>query len=278
MRTIRNTILAATLIMLGACAAAPTEDVMAGFVDDEQALARVWANTKVVFPHEPGQFFFRPEAGLDRAVAEFRPQNTPAIIYLHDCAELTVASTEMMKTVAGLAQAGFAVFVPHSMDRPRKPDCIDPNGYVADANAISRRLSELLYTRERIRNLAWVDQANVFAVGSGLGGVALTKLASAPFPAVTAIGVNCHPTGFQPGITVPDSTAVLIVLGSHDTTFRENLFEKNCAARPEMHRPNRNATLFVGVGHDVTGDPGAVPSIAEFLKSHATRPIRPARK
>lgn len=278
MRVIRDAFLAATLAMLGACAMAPTEDVMTGFVDDPQALERVWLGTRVVFPEAPKHFFARPESGLDRAVAELQPRNLPAVIYLNDCEPLHMASNEMLRTVSSLAEAGFAVFVPNSLDRPRAAFCNDANTYEATPEAVRLRLSELLHVRERIQGLSWVDPQNVFAVGSGLGGVAVTKSVSASFPAVAAVGVNCHPTGLLPGIAASDSVAVLVLLGSRDTTFRENPLNRNCAARSEMRRSNRNAILLDGAGHDVTDDPKAIPQIAEFLKSHTSRPIQTVNK
>ena len=278
MHTIRNAFLAVTLAMLSACTTAPTEDVMTGFVDDPQALERVWLGTRVVFPQTPKHFFARPESGLDRAVAELQPQNLPAVIYLNDCEPLHMASNEMLRTVSGLAEAGFAVFVPNSLDRPRAAFCNDAKTYEATPEAVRLRVSELLYVRERIQGLSWVDPQNVFAVGSGLGGVAVTKLANASFPAVAAVGVNCHPTGLQPGITASDSVAVLVLAGSRDTTLRANPLNRNCAARAEMHKANRHAVILDNVGHDVTDDPKAVPQIAEFLKSHRLRPIQTVYK
>lgn len=246
----------------------------------ETPLSRVWAATKVVFPQEANNFFYRPGFTLDRAVAEHRPKSAPAIIYLHDCTGLTVASPEM-RIVSGLARAGFVVFVPHSLDRPRDAFCTDAREYRANAEDVAQRLAEIEYVAEQIKQLPWIDTRNLFAVGHGLGGQALTQLASASFPVVAVSGVNCLPderSGLRPGVAAPEDVAVLTLLGSHDETLPVNLHERNCSIFPEMQRANRKSVLLPGVGHDITRDPAAVPLIVDFLKLRMVRPTRTVSK
>ncbi|WP_300300897.1 dienelactone hydrolase family protein [Ferrovibrio sp.] len=246
----------------------------------ETPLARVWSATKIVFPAEPDNFFYRPGFTLDRAIAEHRPKSVPAVVYLHDCAGIAVASPEM-RIISGLARAGFVVFAPHSLDRPRDAFCTDARDYHANAEDVAQRLAELEYVREQLRQFPWLDQANVFAVGHGLGGWALTQLSVSTFPVVTITGVNCLPAesaSLKSGIAAPEDVAVLTLLGSHDETLAVNLHERNCSIFPEMQRVNRKSVLLPGVGHDITRDPAAVPLIVDFLKLRMVRPTRTVRK
>ncbi|MFN4310077.1 MAG: dienelactone hydrolase family protein [Ferrovibrio sp.] len=249
--------------------------------DDPRALDNVWTRTLVVFPQAPDVYFYRAGQNLDYAIEQYAPKNLPALIFLHGCSGLSISSTQTTKMIRSLAEAGFVVFAPNSLDRPRKTYCYSPQQLFIDTTSIPQRLGELRYVLEQIKKMDWIDQSNLFVGGHSLGGWTVTQWTGNDFRAAFITGATCQPTTRmqqKPGVQLPLETAVISLLGSSDEWFNYNLIANNCGGFPEMKdKPNRKFMLLRGVSHDVTEDPAAMPAIIEFLKAHASRPIEPVK-
>lgn len=263
--------LAATFAQHGV--AAPTDP------DDPQALERVWQNTLVVFPQNPTAITGRVN-NLPTVLDWYKPEKKmPAVVFLHGCSGLHMHSSQVTRMVRAFAEAGFVVFAPNSMDRPRNPYC---NGIGDRANmdgmSISLRMAELNMVRERIKQFSWVDRDNVFSAGHSLGGWTLSQYKGTEFRALAILGAHCQSTTLmknERGVLAPESIPVIAVLGGNDEWFPSmNLQSTNCGSFAEMKNPNRQSLVLKGVPHDVSVDPSAMPAVVNFFKRHAREEIK----
>lgn len=277
MKTIAHAIIAAAIIVAGVLlggrivSAAPTDP------DDPQALANVWTDTVVVFPQDPANYFIRAGRNMDSFVEKHQPKNLPVVIFLHGCSGLYITSTQVTKMVHAYAAAGFVVFAPNSLDRPRKPFCASPTQNDIDATSIPQRLGELRSTLAHVKALPWVDASNIVLAGHSLGGWTVSQWSGPDFRAAVITGATCQPTDRmrqKPGVQLPPETAVISVLGANDEWFPYNLSAQNCGAFKEMHAENRKFVLLKGMPHDVTKDPEAMPMIVRFISQYLTRPLQ----
>jgi dienelactone hydrolase len=149
------------------------------FSDDPDQVSKTWENGYVFVPGLViGEFIYGKmgsppvQSRLDELPNDVR---YPLIVFLHDAAGLTGYEYKLQKA---LEVENFAMVLPDSYARTdRQSDCewhkhnvmncaMSPDVY------LSRR-SELIHAVRAVRRLSWVDQDNVFLLGSGEGGVAV---------------------------------------------------------------------------------------------------------
>jgi dienelactone hydrolase len=243
-------------------------------------LERVWRNTMVVFPQNPTSITGRA-AMLPRLLEWYRPVGRlPAVIFMHGCSGLSMGSSQVTRMIRAYASAGFVVFAPNSLDRPRPPYCTGV-GEVSgtDHTSLPLRLAELDMVRAKVAAMDWVDQDNLFASGHSLGGWTLSQYSGTAFRALAPFGLHCLATRVlqnKRGIQAPESVPVIVAQGDADEWYPTvNLKVTNCGAHAEMRQPNRVHLLLPGIPHDVTRDPSVMPAVVAFFRQHAGRPIQP---
>lgn len=183
----------AVSVFLAACTSAPVDISSPTYPDNPQALANAWYDTLVVFPNEPQNYLTRAGRNLTPAVERFKPSKLPALIFLHGSTGLAVGSTQTTQMIRSFAEAGFVVFAPNSLDRPRMPyGNASTLTIVPEATAIKQRVAELESTLRHIRELPWIDQENLFLAGHSMGATAAAQYRGTAFKAIALLGTNCQ--------------------------------------------------------------------------------------
>lgn len=243
-------------------------------------LQRVWNNTLVIMPQNPGGISGRISS-IDAMVDRYKPTKHPAVVFLHGCAGLHMTSPQISRMMRAFADAGYVVFAPNSLDRPHDPYCTGvANPSNTDVYMISKRLGELLMVRERIREFGWVDQDNVFAAGHSQGAWAISQYAGTEFRGLAMMGYPCTYSKFlnaAAGVQAPLSVPAISVFGSADEWYPMlNLRNEHCSASPSFRdKANRKSIVLAGVMHDVSADPRSMPEIVAFFNQHATKAPTP---
>jgi dienelactone hydrolase len=239
-------------------------------------LQRVWNNTLVIFPHNPGAISGRAN-NIDALVERYRPSNLPAVIFLHGCSGLHMTSPQISKMMRAFTDAGYVVFAPNSLDRPHDPYCTGvANPSNTDIYMISKRIGELMMVRERIKQFDWIDQENIFASGHSQGAWAISQYAGTEFKGLAMMGYPCTYSKFlnaREGVQAPLSVAAISVFGNRDEWYPMlNLSREHCSnSRSMTGKDNRKSIVLNGVMHDVSADPTAMPEIVSFFKRYNTQ-------
>lgn len=247
--------------------------------DNPEQLQRVWDNTLVVFPQNPAAITGRG-GSLDKLVEQYKPTNLPAVVFLHGCTGLSMGSTQVTRMIRALADAGYVVFAPNSLDRPGDSPCSGiANGDKVTTTTLSLRLSELNMVRQRIKQFSWVDQDNIFAAGHSMGGLTLRQYPGMEFRALALMGAPCQLSrqmGAPAGVHANKAMPLISIMGSADEWYPYiRIPAEHCGAYREMQAENRKGILLKGIPHDVSADPTALPMVIEFFQKYATRPITP---
>ncbi|MEK6709116.1 MAG: alpha/beta fold hydrolase [Nitrospinota bacterium] len=192
----------------------------------------------------------------------------PAVLYLHGCSGLTPGNFDYMQL---LADAGYAVVAPDSFARPGRPKTCDPPLHRGIPGAPFREVSamrqeEIRFAFDRIREVAWVDQRNVFLMGHSQGGSAAAAYPNRGFRGVIVSGSVC-----QLGLNAPEGTPVLSVY-SEDDPWRNKLSARGCEERAAERGRPIGFHLFEGDAHNLAGNARARGLILDFLGRHAASP------
>jgi dienelactone hydrolase len=243
--------------------------------NNPEQLQRVWNNTLVIFPQNPGGISGRIST-IDVIVERYKPTKHPVVIFLHGCAGLHMTSPQISRMMRAFTDAGYVVFAPNSLDRPHDPYCTGvANPSNTDKFMISKRIGELLMVRERIKAFSWVDQDNVFAAGHSQGAWGISQYTGTEFRGLAVMGYPCTDSRFlnaAAGVQAPLSVAAISVFGDKDEWYPMlNLRSEHCSASASFrNKPNRKSIVLPGVMHDVSENPTAMPEIVAFFNQNAT--------
>ncbi len=149
------------------------------FSDDPDQVLKTWENGYVFVPGFVISEFIYGKMGspsvqsrLDELPNDVR---YPLIVFLHDARGFTGKENRLLKV---LEVENFAMVLPNSFARTdRQFDCegraSKPENCAMSPDVYLSRRSELIHAVRAARRLSWVDQDNVFLMGSGEGGVAV---------------------------------------------------------------------------------------------------------
>lgn len=139
------------------------------------------------------------------AAGHIRPgAKAPAALVMHGCSGLIRGPVAYR---VFFMERGYAVFEPDSFARP---------GHTCDfETSFDKRMEELDYAYEMIRNLPWVDQDRVVLMGLSEGGRAVAFWDKPGFAAHIITMNNC--SDGQPH--APAGTPVLAIVGERDEYF-----------------------------------------------------------
>lgn len=237
---------------------------------DDADLLRTWQRAFVVVPGEAGLVRGWIEDIDERLPGT--PPPRPIVVYLHGCAGLGRISHDAAQL---LAEAGYAVIMPDSFARERKPKSCDPARVVGGLHrgVLGWRQAEANQAIRKARRLAWVDADNLFLWGFSEGGTTAATVTGEPVSARIIEGWTCHAGwGEYRGLQAPDAEPVLALLGADDPWFRPAYLQGDCGVFMEgrgnsesivYERPN-----FLATKHHLSWHPEVQRLILEFLAEH----------
>jgi dienelactone hydrolase len=145
-------------------------------------------------------------------------------------------------------EKGYAVFEPDSFARPGREPCGE--------NVMDKRLEELGYAREMIRDLSWVDQERVYLMGISEGGAAVAAWGQPGFAAHIITLANCN--GGRP--KAPEGVPVLAIIGEKDDYYAGT----SCNV---IRKINGSRSMVIPDGlHAILDAPEVEQAIEEFLE------------
>lgn len=156
------------------------------------------------YPHTDVDKIINP-AWTEVAAAHIKPgAKAPAVLVMHGCSGLIRGPVAYR---VFFMERGYAVFEPDSFARP---------GHTCNSSAsFDKRMEELGYAYDMIRNLPWVDQDRIVLMGLSEGGRAAAYWNKPGFAAHIITMNNC--SGGQP--RAPAGTPVLAIVGEKDKYF-----------------------------------------------------------
>ena len=238
--------------------------------EEDADLLRTWQRASVIVPGE-GRLIRGWIDDIDERLPNtVRPH--PTVVYLHGCAGLGAISHGAARL---LAEAGYAVIMPDSFARHRKPKSCDPTRRVGGFHrgVLAWRQAEANQAIREARRLAWVDADNLFLWGFSEGGISTATLAGEPVNARIVEGWTCH-AGWPEyrGLEAPPAEPVMALLGGDDPWFRPFYLQGNCGTFMEgragsvsivYERPN-----FLATKHHLSWHPDVRQVILDFLTRH----------
>ena len=235
-------------------------------------LERTWDKASVILPAVSGEGpLIRTRVGgalAARAWAQARQGKFPTVIYLHGCTGL-----KNRDFLERLARAGFAVIAPNSFARAYRPLQCDPKSKTGGYNLFvyDFRLAEISYALHRIGELGWVDQDNLFVVGSSEGGVAAALYRGDQFNARVIAQWTCNGAPIVRGIAAPLTEPILAIVHADDPWYAPHRTQGQTGHCGDFMagRPSSRSIVIRGEGgHDVFKDAKTVEAIVAFLKRH----------
>ena len=280
----------ACLVLLGVSSLAfGTEsydlDAALDLADDPIELERTWQQAWIHLPASEAPPGHLPVIGpLGSSYVRNRLKSLPAamkrptVVFLHGCAGIQAPERRLEKI---LTRMGYAVIFPDSKARSFRPnDCnvkTGERGLFPPVNLYRR--AELLHTMTRVRELAWVDEGNLFLGGFGEGA-----------NAVALWGGNVEVTGFivtgwtcatEPGrersggIRTPLNRPVLMVVTSNDPYYGWVETEEDCGG--VWHQPRNGTSLVIdGTVHNVFVYPETSWWLVNFMLAHTRSSVVPS--
>ncbi len=185
-------------------------------------------------------------AWTDVATGHIRPDaKAPAVLVMHGCAGLLRGPAPYR---VNLMEKGYAVFEPDSFARPNREPCGE--------DVMDKRIEELGYAREMIRDLSWVDQERVYLMGISEGGAAVAAWGQPGFAAHIITLANCN--GGRP--KAPEGVPVLAIIGEKDDYYAGT----SCNV---IRKINGSRSMVIPDGlHAILDAPEVEQAIEEFLE------------
>jgi dienelactone hydrolase len=204
--------------------------------------------------------------------ARDRPLTT--VLYLHGCKGFDYSHDGTMGGWAlTLTAAGYAVVMPTSFAREKRPQNCDQATYTAGLamEVMDMRLEEIAYALTQLRTLSWVDQRNFFLMGHSEGGITAARWRGGEFNGHIISGWTCTapPLPSFDGVQAPLATPVLAISFESDPWFH-GPYAGSCANKFGARKDARQVTL-PGSGHDTASHAEARTAVLRFLRDHSVR-------
>ncbi len=243
-----------SLLYISGCAA-PLPDSLSD-------LELTWSEATVVLPSGDGEkpLFTKFGGDLPTTRGEF-----PTVLYLHGCTGL-----RDHEFLARLARAGFAVIAPDSFARRYRPRQCDPNRKAGGYNLFvyDFRLAEISYALHRMPELGWVDERNLFLVGTSEGGVAAALYRGDEFSARVIAQWTCNGAPIVRGIGAPAAEPILAIVYANDPWYaveRTSGQTGHCGEFIAERPASRSIVLRGKQGHTVFDEPSNIEAVLDFL-------------
>jgi dienelactone hydrolase len=227
-------------------------------VEREAEVKRTWEAARV---HLPGPATHRAHflANLPRP-----PAPLPTVLYLHSCA----GPFPYERWADVLAAAGYAVVMPDSFARQYRPSNCDPETHRIGffPQAFEMRDEEIRYALQRLRELPWVDQRNLFLMGYSEGGLAVALWRGGGFNAQIITAWTCthrFNSGLN-GVRAPLATPLLAINHQQDPWY-SGATAGSCSAKLAGYK-NARELILPGAGHDTAYNAQAVEAVLHLLR------------
>ncbi len=266
--------LAAPLLLLAACDSEMLNrsELLnpSRLTESDSDIARTFDQATIVLPRQKG---------LEPVVAKLTDKSLsghlanlpadwryPTILYMHGC-----TGQGRLAPLLAFARAGFAVIAPNSFARRFRPLQCSPSEQTGGHNifVFDFRLVEISYALQRMAQLPWIDNEQLFLVGTSEGGVAAALYRGEEFRARIIAQWTCHGAPFIRGLAAPEGEAVLAIVRSDDPWYQPERTEGqlgDCSAFFKSPARSRSLVIDGGAAHDVWGHRGAMRAALEFLR------------
>ena len=219
-------------------------------------LSQSWKKAVI---YEPDSIFSKSIDFLNR------PSKYPVLVYLHGCTGLNEDSREWARTIKNL---GFIVIQPDSFAIPGRRSNCDPNDQrrqvIEGFDSFKLRNQELLYARDELLKLSWLDKNKIYLMGHSEGGMTVSRTSIEGFRAVISSGYWC-PVRLE----IKHGEAPFLFLNwEDDPWFRDragNRKPKTCE-RLAKNRIVSEQVLLAGQGHDTSLSSEAKLAVRKFLQ------------
>ena len=203
-----------------------------------------------VYPHTDVIQITNP-VWSDVASKHIKPgAKAPAVLFLHGCSGMSYGTTEYRRF---FIETGYAVFEPDSFARFGPGPGVKSCG----GNSFRARTEEVEQALIEIRKLDWVDQKQVFLMGSSEGGRVVAGWSKDGFAGHIILATACwDQKGLIP--SAPKNVPVLAVVGEKDSNG------ERCQTR--SHARGSRSIVINGAGHVILDYPETGKAIADFLK------------
>lgn len=248
-----------------------------GRASDPGELAATWNSAHVAVPTPNGIISGKMGDLETKRKLDGLSGRIPTIVYLHGCLGLEM---EAYIDVLNLALAGYAVVAPDSFGRPNRIANCDPKMGTTEnfPQTFAYREAEIRYAAERVRELTWVDQVNVFLMGFSEGGHAIALYRGNEYKAHIITAWTCynrHPNWRHlDGLHAPRGKPVLAIVGAQDPWFANEWHRGHCGEL--MDRRVGRSVVIDTAAHYVTWWPEAEKALLEFLRTHVAPSQEPA--
>lgn len=196
-----------------------------------------------------------------------QPSKYPVLVFMHGCSGLNDDSREWARTIKNL---GFIVVQPDSFAIPGRRSNCDPKNQrrqtVEGFNSFKLRNQELLYVRDELLRLGWLDMNRIYLMGHSEGGMTVSRTPIEGFRAVIASGYWC-----QERLKIKHGNSPFLFLNWEDDpwfkVYAENRSPKICQDLAEK-RTGTEQVLLTGQGHATSVSRVAKLAVEQFLKAN----------
>lgn len=199
---------------------------------ESSVLEQVWQETIIdMLGREPFEVRQSP------SLSELSSEKMPVVVYLHGCGG---RGNSAHSHIRFFKLQGFVVFAPDHYTRDdARTECDISRGIAwAGEHTKRKRIEEAAIVRDKLRQIDWVDQDNVYLVGHSQGGWAAAHYRTAgDFKGIISIAGAC---GEKPQYHTP----LLTITASQDEFMRGSI---TCDQYPAM---NANHLLVDGGDHN----------------------------
>lgn len=239
-------------------------------VSERSDIERTWSEAVVALPPNDNTGPIIARMHDDIIQEEIRKYSLgsqfPVVIYLHGCTG--IGNYSFFKQ---MALAGFVVIAPDSFARKFRPLQCDPKTKTGGYNLYiyDFRQTEIAFALHQTSLLQWVDQRNLFLVGSSEGGVATALYRGHEFRAHVITQWTCNGAPKVEGIAVPMGIPVLSIVKSRDPWYgtQRTIGQQGHCGQFMVGRPHsKSIILRSNVEHDVFDLPENAELIIRFLK------------
>jgi len=237
-----------------------------GAGDGTAEVAPTWTEARVFLPGSAVPVKPANVAARDRPLS--------SVLYLHGCKGFDYSHDG---TMGGWAQtltaAGYAVVMPTSFAREKRPQNCDPATYTGGLamEVMDMRLEEVEFALTQLRTVSWVDQRNLFLMGHSEGGITVARWRGGEFNGHIISGWTCTapPLPSFDGVQAPLATPLLAISFESDPWFH-GPYAGSCASKFGARKDARQVTL-PGSGHDTASHAEARTAVLRFLRDHSVR-------
>ncbi len=237
-------------------------------------LERVWQASLVRIPDQEEGFIETSIAEINSASLKTK-KKYPTVVYLHGCSGIWAGT---IRRINFLAKNGFAVIAPPSFARAKYPrSCsVYENAGGMYRDTIKMRQNDAGYAIEKAKNLAWVDENNMFLMGLSEGGItAATFFSKSNNHSVNARvveGWTCTSVWDEyRGIRAPKDEPVLTLVGSKDPWFQNPYTNGECTDFINKRNGSRSVVFKKGdlsYKHELLEDQYVQKIVKEFLQQN----------